>query len=87
MISNDSSGHGNQKICHIVPDKLLIDIKKTLPEPEDTCCVDLKVGRYSNCRVNPTCGLTIFGRTFGNYAQDIQVSLSYAGDTNSGWGN
>lgn len=65
MISNDSSGHGNQKICHIVPDKLLIDIKKALPEPENTCSVDLKVGRYSDCRVNPTCGLATADHIIG----------------------
>ena len=65
MISNDSSGHGNQKICHIVPDKLLINIKKAAPEPENTCCVDLKVGRYSSCRVNPTCGLATADHIIG----------------------
>lgn len=25
-------------------------------------------------------GLTIFGKTFGNYAQDIQVSMGYVAD-------
>ena len=30
-VSSDSSGHGNQKICQVVPDKLLVDIKRTAP--------------------------------------------------------
>ena len=64
-ISNDSSGHGNQKIYHVVPDKLLINIKKAPPEPENTRSVVLKVGRYSNCRVNPTCGLATADHIIG----------------------
>lgn len=56
-ISNDASGHGNQKICQVIPDKLLINIKGSPPLPENTCTVDLKVGRYSSCQVYPTCGL------------------------------
>ena len=50
-VSSDSSGHGNQKICQVVPDKLLVDIKRPQLPAENTCSVDLKVGRYSNCRV------------------------------------
>ncbi len=64
-ISNDANGHGNQKICHIIPDKLLIDIKSAPLEMENTCSVDLKVGRYSSCRVNPTCGLAAADRIIG----------------------
>ena len=56
-ISNDSNGHGNQKICQVVPDKILIDIKGSPHPEENTCSIDLKVGRYSSCQVYPTCGL------------------------------
>lgn len=56
-VSNDSSGHGNQKICRVVPEKILINIKKPTHPVENTCTVDLKVGRYNNCQVYPTCGL------------------------------
>ena len=64
-VSNDSSGHGNQKICQVVPDKLLVDIKRPQLPAENTCSVDLKVGRYSNCRVYPTCGLATGERIIG----------------------
>jgi len=57
-ISNDATGHGNQKICQVIPDKLLINVKGTPLPPENTCSVDLKVGRYSSCQVYPTCGLS-----------------------------
>ena len=64
-VSSDSSGHGNQKICQVVPDKLLVDIKRPQLPAENTCSVDLKVGRYSNCRVYPTCGLATGERIIG----------------------
>lgn len=60
-----SSGQGNQKICHVIPDKLLIDIQGSLLEAEDTCSIDLKVGRYSNCQIAPTCGLASGERIIG----------------------
>jgi len=56
-VSNDTNGHGNQKICHVIPDKLLIQVKSAPLRSENTCSVDLKVGRYSSCQVYPTCGL------------------------------
>lgn len=64
-VSNDSGGHGNQKICHVIPDKLLIQIKGSPLPPENTCSVDLKVGRYSSCQIYPTCGLATSERLIG----------------------
>ena len=64
-VSSDSGGHGNQKICQVVPDKLLINVKNALLPAENTCSVDLKVGRYSSCRVYPTCGLSTADRIIG----------------------
>lgn len=55
-ISNESTGHGNQKICSVYLDKILIDVDS----PEDLKNVyqtDLKVGHYSDYKVYPTCGL------------------------------
>lgn len=64
-VSSDSSGHGNQKICQVVPDKILITVKGA-PKPEvNTCSVDLKVGQYCNCQVFPTCGLANANRIIG----------------------
>jgi predicted transcriptional regulator len=64
-ISNDSTGHGNQKICRVVPDKLLINVKNASQSTENTCTIDLKVGRYSSCQVFPTCGLATGEQVIG----------------------
>lgn len=64
-VSNDPNGHGNQKLCHVIPDKLLIQVKSAPLRPENTCSVDLKVGRYSSCQVYPTCGLATADRLIG----------------------
>lgn len=54
--SSESAGHGNQKICSIRPDRILIDIEK---ETEDTnvYVTELKIGHYSGRCIFPTCGL------------------------------
>lgn len=55
-ISSESAGHGNQKICSVHLDKILIDLERQ----EDVLNVystDIKVGHYSVYRVCPTCGL------------------------------
>ena len=55
-ISSESAGHGNQKICSVHLDKILIDLERQ----EDILNVystDIKVGHYSVYRVCPTCGL------------------------------
>ena len=55
-ISNESTGHGNEKRCFINPDKILIDIE---PERDNTNVYEttIKVGQYSDYQVYPTCGL------------------------------
>ncbi len=55
-ITTESAGHGNQKLCSVFLDKILID----LDPPEDEANVyqtELKVGHFSNYDVFPTCGL------------------------------
>ncbi len=55
-ITSESSGHGNQKICSVHLDKILIDLET----PEDNSNVyqtELKVGHFANYEVYPTCGL------------------------------
>ena len=54
--SSESAGHGNQKICSVHLDKILIDLEKE----EDFANVyntELRVGHYSNYNICPTCGL------------------------------
>lgn len=56
-ISNESTGHGNQKKCTVHLDKILIDLE---PQEEDKNIyqVSLKIGHYSDYKVYPTCGLS-----------------------------
>lgn len=62
--SNVASGHGNQKVCSICLDKLIIDFEsqKTL---HNVYTADLKIGHYTNYKVAPTCGLAAFNSLIG----------------------
>ena len=55
-ISSESAGHGNQKICSVHLDKILIDLDSQ-EEDANVYQTELKVGHYSNYEVYPTCGL------------------------------
>lgn len=54
--SNESAGHGNQKICSIHLDKVLIDLEPQ-EEFENVYNTEIKIGHYSSYNVYPTCGL------------------------------
>ncbi len=54
--SGEAAGHGNQKICSLNMDKLLIDF--TAPESsQNVYNTNIKIGHYSNYQVYPTCGI------------------------------
>ncbi len=56
LISNESTGHGNQKKCSVNLDKILIDIN--IPEDnKNVYKTSLKVGHFSDYHVYPTCGI------------------------------
>ncbi len=55
-ISNESAGHGNQKMCSVGTNKILIDIAKEA-DYHNTHVTELKVGHYSDRCICPTCGL------------------------------
>lgn len=55
-ISNESTGHGNQKICSVHLDKILIDVDSQ-EDFKNVYQTDLKVGHFSDYKVYPTCGL------------------------------
>lgn len=62
--SNEAAGHGNQKICSVHVDKILIDIVPS--EPMDNLYqTELKVGHYSNHNILPTCGLSSSQKIIG----------------------
>ena len=55
-VSAEASGHGNQKVCSVNLDKILIDIQDA-PKEENVYTSDIKVGLFTNYEVYPTCGL------------------------------
>ena len=54
--SSESAGHGNQKICSVHLDKILIDLEKE-DDFANVYNTELRVGHYSNYNICPTCGL------------------------------
>mgnify|MGYP002511343163 FL=1 len=54
--SSESAGHGNQKICSIHLDKILIDLEKQ-EDFQNIYNTELKIGHYSSYKICPTCGL------------------------------
>lgn len=62
--SSESSGHGNQKMCSLHLDKILIDFD--VPEEnQNVYTADLKIGHFSDYQVYPTCGLATSAALIG----------------------
>ncbi|MCR5596409.1 MAG: helix-turn-helix domain-containing protein [Lachnospiraceae bacterium] len=55
-ISNEPSGHGNQKLCSLKKEKILIDFDSPKSN-QNVSNVNIKVGHYSDYNIYPTCGL------------------------------
>lgn len=54
--SNDSSGHGNQKLCSLIQDRILVEIEKPI-DLNNVYNTSIKVGQFSSHNVYPTCGM------------------------------
>lgn len=54
--TNESAGHGNQKICTIATNRILVDIEKEL-DTTNVYVTELRIGQYSDISICPTCGL------------------------------
>lgn len=54
--SNESAGHGNQKICVIRQDRILVELEKD-ENNKNVYSTELCIGHYSKAEVRPTCGL------------------------------
>ncbi len=58
-ILTECAGHGNQKVCRMNVDKILIDV---IPRKEESAAnsysIDIPIGNYFHYRVYPTCGLS-----------------------------
>ena len=63
-VSSEAFGHGNQKVCSVQLDKILIDLQNK-PENENVYTTDIKVGLFNDYSVYPTCGLANSDRIIG----------------------
>lgn len=54
--SSESAGHGNQKICSVHLDKILIDLERD-DDFANVYNTELRVGHYADYQICPTCGL------------------------------
>jgi predicted transcriptional regulator len=57
-VITEHNGHGNQKVCRVNVDRLLVDIApKQSDDGKNTYTTDIKVGCFSDYQIFPTCGL------------------------------
>ena len=63
-VSNETSGHGNQKICSVHLDKILIDLQDETKD-ENVYTTSIKVGLFSDYEVYPTCGIASASQLIG----------------------
>ena len=56
-VSSEASGHGNQKICSVHQDCILIDLESQAEKDKNIYSTEIKIGHYTNYEVYPTCGL------------------------------
>lgn len=54
--SNESAVHGNQKMCSIIQDRIIVDITKPI-DYANVFSTQIRVGQFSSHNVCPTCGL------------------------------
>ena len=58
QVMTERGGHGNQKICKVAVDKIVVDVEsEETEEDQNIYNTDVKVGHYSDYNVYPTCGL------------------------------
>lgn len=55
-ITSESANHGNQKLCALSTNRILIDIEKEV-DVSNLYTTELKIGQYSDLSILPTCGL------------------------------
>lgn len=65
-ISNESAGHGNQKICSVTQDRIIVDIKKPI-DYKNVFETEIKVGQFSRHQVWPTCGIATSESLIGEF--------------------
>lgn len=64
--SNESAVHGNQKICSIIQDRIIVDISKPI-DYTNVFSTQIKVGQFSQHDVCPTCGIATSESVIGAF--------------------
>ena len=58
QVMTERGSHGNQKVCKVAVDKIVVDVKSEENEEDQNIYnTEVKVGHYSDYEVYPTCGL------------------------------
>ena len=58
QVMTERGSHGNQKVCKVVVDKIVVDVESEENEEDRNIYnTEVKVGHYSDYDVYPTCGL------------------------------
>ena len=65
-ISNESAGHGNQKMCSVTQDRIIVDIKKPI-DYKNVFETEIKAGQFSRHQVWPTCGIATSESVIGEF--------------------
>lgn len=65
-ISNESARHGNQKMCSVTQDRIIVDIKKPI-DYKNVFETEIKVGQFSRHQVWPTCGIATSESLIGEF--------------------
>ena len=65
-ISNESAGHGNQKMCSVTQDRIIVDIKKPI-DYKNVFETEIKDGQFSRHQVWPTCGIATSESVIGEF--------------------
>ena len=65
-ISNESAGHGNQKMRSVTQDRIIVDIKKPI-DYKNVFETEIKVGQFSRHQVWPTCGIATSESLIGEF--------------------
>ena len=55
-VTNDVAGHGNQKLCSLCMDKILLDFE-TAEDLTNVYNADIRIGHYCDYEIYPTCGI------------------------------
>lgn len=54
--SNESASHGNQKMCSLIQDRLIVDFEKPI-DYTNVFNTSIRIGQFSSYNVCPTCGV------------------------------